>query len=111
MKEWHEKAHRMRLDGHTILEIVRVLGKSDSTVRWVLDEDNERQNTRERVRARRNRGGGAAPGGARHGIDKPAQRQPARSAPARPDYTALAQAWVAGEFSRDEFFRRMQGQA
>lgn len=46
---WHAEARRLRADGQTPVEIAKTLNRPLSTVRWVLDEHDERRQTADRV--------------------------------------------------------------
>lgn len=48
-KPWHNDCTRLRAEGMDPIGIARRLGKSIGMVRWVLDENNERQAARERA--------------------------------------------------------------
>src|SRR5690348_2916867 len=50
MKLWHVWARRMYVDGKSIVEIRRVFGKDEQTVRWALDLNGERAETRRRIK-------------------------------------------------------------
>ncbi|HKI16083.1 MAG TPA: hypothetical protein VKA12_13965 [Roseiarcus sp.] len=49
-KPWHVEAKRLRAEGFSFVAIAARLGKSPPGIRWVLDENGEREATRERAR-------------------------------------------------------------
>lgn len=49
MKPWHDKALALRKDGAHPKEIAHQLGMSLDAVRWVLNENGEREKTRKRA--------------------------------------------------------------
>lgn len=52
-KPWHDDCKRLRAEGFDPPAIARKLRKDVGMVRWVLDENNERQQARQRARQSR----------------------------------------------------------
>lgn len=92
--DWHAEALRMRRDGMIPTEIGRALGRSSSTVYWVLDENGEREKSRNGVRRRRGR--------------EPRAPDPAPASP-HIDYSELAAMVRRGELTLAEFDARIRG--
>jgi hypothetical protein len=53
MKPWHAQVIEMRRQKMTVLQICAALQRESYAVRWVLDENNEKQQARERARRSR----------------------------------------------------------
>ncbi|MBX9760661.1 MAG: hypothetical protein K2Y29_17915 [Beijerinckiaceae bacterium] len=96
--EWHAEVKELRAGGMHPVEIARTVGKSITAVRWVLDENGEREATRERVRRGRNKVVGKV------------RQVAARKSPARIDTLALARLFAAGQIDRSELSRRLRGE-
>lgn len=96
MKAWHTDARRLRASGRSPKEISVILGYRPSTVSWVLDENGEREASRERTRQQR-------------GTLRRARysRKPAKTPV--DTITAATKAFAAGDIDRAELMRRIGG--
>ena len=61
-KAWHAEVKRLRADGFSVNAICGKVGRQHQSVRWVLDENGEREKTRQRALRSRGRTGDEPPG-------------------------------------------------
>lgn len=106
MKQWHLEARAARHRGCTVKEIADHFGKSRATVAWVLDEHNDRERNRDRVRRRR---GTLHPQGPRSIEPHKARAITVAVSPAVK--AEACRAFAAGAIDRDELSRRLRGEA
>jgi hypothetical protein len=106
---WHEEARALRGDGKTIFEIARAFDKEPGHIRWVLNENGERERQRSRARNYQR-----AFSQSKHvvaeaeRIEPHTPRQPARILPAPSDIMALCRQFAEHKIDYSELSRRLR---
>jgi len=103
---WHSQVRLLRAKGLCVAEIANRVERSTCMIKWVLDENGERQATRERAKASKQM---RASFNARHATDKIAPRAPAKTLRAINSASVMdaARAFAKGKIDRAELMRRI----